>query len=216
MKKLLYIFSILFLASCSKEELNPYPCLDGNCNVGFWIDKTVQPDTYQDENGFWHIRHWGPNYFTIKGDIDQLNEEYVVNDVPLVETTFDSNYWFWINAVQFTIPLYNPFRDFADPQFSRPLPIGNKILKICNMTAHGIVSNLAGYAYHDKVCEDCPYSDRLMGTYSSNTYTPQQQFHLDRSMKGDTLEIYMKTVFNYDLGESEEIYRSLRIIIDNE
>ena len=66
------------------------------CNMVFWIDRVVSPDTYEDQNGYHHITYWGPNYFTVKGELDQLNDEYVINNVPLVDTIFDSNYWIWI------------------------------------------------------------------------------------------------------------------------
>ena len=39
MNRLLLILGLGFLlASCSKEEIAPYPCLDGNCNSDFEIN----------------------------------------------------------------------------------------------------------------------------------------------------------------------------------
>ena len=56
MMRLLIIGFGFLLASCSVEDnLNPYPCLDGDCNTFYTLDETVQPNAYQDQNGYWHI-----------------------------------------------------------------------------------------------------------------------------------------------------------------
>ena len=69
MLRLLFTIGIGFLlASCSKEEISPYPCLDGDCNALFFIDEQVQPNAYEDANGYWHIEFYGPKYFTIRGE----------------------------------------------------------------------------------------------------------------------------------------------------
>lgn len=200
--------------NCEKEELDPYPCVDGMCNSGFWVDRAVQPDAYEDGNGYWHIKHWGPNYFTIKGELDEMHEEYVVNDIPLVETRFDSDYWIWVEEITFTIPLYSPFGAFYDPQFTTPVAIGDTSISMCFMPEIAEPFNIAGYSYSEKVCGDCPYSELIMGTYSKNTYSPQQQFYLDSRMRGDTLNVYMRARYNYDLGESEEQDHIIKIIVD--
>ena len=200
--------------NCEKEELNPYPCVDGMCNSGFWVDQTVQPDAYEDQNGYWHIKHWGPNYFTIKGELDEMNEEYIVNDVPLTETRFDTDYWIWDMDITFTIPRYSPFGQFSDPQFTTPIPVANQTTSICFLAEIAEPYNLAGYTYNEKACSDCPYAERMMGTYSANTYRPQQQFHLDKRMKGDTIQVYMKVRYNYDLGDTEEQEHTIKIIVD--
>ena len=214
MNKLYIISSLFFLASCSKEEL-PLEgvCITGDCQAEWVIDTQNQPNAYKDDMNYWHVEA-SNKYFTIKGELDEIYEEYEVNGIPLVETTFDSDTWIWIEDITFKIPLYNPFREFFDEQFTRPLPIGERILKVCNLIQAGTVYNLAGYTFNEKWCGDCPYSGRVMGTYSSNTLNPQQSIHIDNRIKGDTIEVYMKTKFNYDLGDSEDVYRSLRIIIE--
>ena len=47
-------------------------------------------------------------------DLDDLNDEYVVNGVPLVDTIFDSNYWIWIDNLTFTVPVYSVFSWFYE------------------------------------------------------------------------------------------------------
>ena len=210
------IVLLVLLSSCSKDwdELDAYPCQDGNCNVEFWIDELVQPDVYEDENGYYHIKHWGPNYFTIKGKVDKLNEQYEINGVPLVEVRYDSDYWIWVEDIKFTVSRYSPFGLYTDSQFQVAIPIANQTLSICYAAKFYEVLNIAGYSYTDKMCDDCPYSERLMGTYSKNNYNPQQQYYLDSSMKNDTLQVYMRTTFNYDLGETEDIDKVIKIIVD--
>ena len=43
---------------------------------------------------------------------------------------------------------------------------------------------------------------------------PRQQFYLDNEMVGDTLQVFMKTTFNIDLGDSQIIEESFKIIVN--
>lgn len=213
MRYKLLVFLSLLITSCVKEDILEDVCITGECQAEWVIDTTLQENAYKDDMNYWHVEA-SKGYFTIKGELDEIYEDYKVNDVPLVETSFDSNKWIWIEGWVFEIPLYNPFREYFDPQFTRPLTIGEMVLKVCNMIQGGEVYNLAGYTFNDKWCGDCPYSGRVMGTYSSNTLSPQQNIYVDNRVKGDTIEFYMKTKFNYDLGNSEEVYKSLRVIVE--
>lgn len=214
MKYRLLVLALAIFTSCAKEEILEDVCITGDCDSTFFIDPLVQPDSYQDENGYYHIEYWGPNYFTIKGELDQLDDNKTVNGVPLTETVFDSNYWIWIEDLRFEVPLYSPFASFADDQFFVPIPVATMMLKMCNLYQDGTVYNIAGYTYNDRVCGDCHPEGYSMGTYSKNTYKPQQQFYLDQKMVGDTISIYVKTKFNYDLGNSEEVSKEFKIIVD--
>ena len=84
MNKAIYIFFLFIFFSCSTEEETSicYPL--EQCSAQFWIDPLVSPGVYEDENGYWHIEHQGYNYFTIKGELDELHPDYVINDVPLI------------------------------------------------------------------------------------------------------------------------------------
>ena len=53
----------------------------------------------------------------------------------------------------------------------------------------------------------------MLGTRSKYTYNPRQQFYLDNEMVGDTLQVFMKTIFNTDLGNREEVENNFKIII---
>ena len=203
------------LASCSKEEILPSSaCLDGNCDAYWEIDSLVSPGVYQDENGYWHITHQGYNYFTIKGKLDELDPHYVVNGVPLVETTFDSNYWIWIQNFQFTVPLYSVLSYFTSGEYQNPIPVGNLTYTIEDMAQNHPPLNIAGYQIQKNQCLDCPYSPTLLGTYSKYTYEPQQQIFFDNEMVGDTATVMIETKFNSDIGVREVVEAEFKIIFE--
>ena len=215
MKKLI-IFSLVSLFwACSPEELiSPYPCLSGDCEAFFEIDPLVSPGVYQDNNGYWHIEHQGYNYFTIKGKLDELDPHYIINGVPLIETTFDSNYWIWIQNFQFTVPLYNVLSYFTSGEYQTPIPVGNLTYTIEDMAQNHPPLNIVGYQIQKNQCLDCPYSETLLGTYSKYTYEPQQQIFFDNEMVGDTLKIMTKTIFNNDIGPREIVENEFNIIVE--
>ena len=215
MKKLI-IFSLVSLFwACSPEELiSPYPCLSGDCEAFFEIDPLVSPGVYQDNNGYWHIEHQGYNYFTIKGKLDELDPHYIINGVPLIETTFDSNYWIWIQNFQFTVPLYNVLSYFTSGEYQTPIPVGNLTYTIEDMAQNHPPLNIVGYQIQKNQCLDCPYSETLLGTYSKYTYEPQQQIFFDNEMVGDTATIMIQTKFNSDIGVREIKEKEFKIIFE--
>jgi hypothetical protein len=207
---LILLGGLLFLTSCDKQDnIDFYPCKDGSCDSVFYVDS---PGSYQDNNGYWHVEYWGPKYFTIAGQLDELYEEYVVNNVPLVEVAYDSNYWVTFDDLSFTVPLYSPFG--LSSQYGTRIPVGDLTYSIGDIAKLMEPLNIAGYQITKNTCFDCPYSERLFATYSQYTYKPRQQFYLDNRMKGDTLSVYVKATFNTDLGWSEEMNHELKIIID--
>jgi hypothetical protein len=210
-KSFLLIISVVLLSSCEKDQgyYYPYPCADRDCDSIFYID---QVDAYLDENGYWHTEFFGPRYFTVAGKLDQLDDEYVVNEVPLVEVAYDSNYWVAFDDLSFTVPLYSPFG--LSSQYGSRIPVAEKTYNIGEIAQLMEPLNIAGYQITKNTCFDCPYSDRLFATYSQYTYKPRQQFYLDNRMVGDTLEVYVKATFNTDLGESVEMNHTLKVIID--
>ena len=201
---------LLLMSSCSKdEEPQFYPCKDGGCDSVFYIDS---PGSYIDNNGYWHVEFWGPKYFTVAGKLDELHPEYVVNDVPLVEVAYDSNYWVTLDNLTFTVPLYSPFG--LETQTGTRISVGNLTYDIGEIASLMEPLNIAGYQITKNTCFDCPYSERLFATYSQYTYKPRQQFYLDDRMKGDTLSVYAKATFNTDKGWREVRETELKIIID--
>jgi hypothetical protein len=205
LNRLLVLIGVGFLlTSCSKEEITPYPCLDGDCSINFEIDPLVSPDVYQDENGYWHIEHQGYNYFTIKGQLDELHNDYYVNGVPLVETIFDSNYWVWINSITFTVPLYSVLGFFTNGDFLNPIPIGNLVYTITDMAQNFPPLNIAGYSYNPDSEEN------VLGSFSKYNLEPRQQIFFDTQMVGDTASVFIKTIYPQNI----EIENQIKIIFE--
>ena len=216
MKNLLLLLFIPIVFTCSEEEINtpPYPCLNGNCSAFFEIDPLVSPGVFQDERGYWHIEHQGYNYFTIKGQLDELHPSYVINNVPLIETVFDSNYWVWIDGITFTVPLYSVLGFFTNGDYTNPIPVGSLTYTIENMAQNHPPLNIVGYQINPNQCLDCPYSETLIGTYSKYNYNPQQQIFFDTQMVGDTAKVLIETKFNIDVGERVSVQKEFNIIFD--
>ena len=215
MKKLIYILVISFFWACSPEEITkPYPCDSGDCGATFEIDPLVSPGVYQDSNGYWHIEYYGLNYFTIKGKLDTLNDEYIINGVPLTETTFDSDYWIAINSIRFTVPIYSVLSWFTGGDYNNPIPIGDIEYTLDELSQNHPPLNIAGYQIQKNFCWECPYAKTLLGTYSKYTYNPKQQIFLDNEMVGDTLKVMTKTIFNSDIGPREIVESEFNIIVE--
>ena len=222
MKSCPIIILFIFLISCDSSNqknldailANSYVCLDNSCQSNFEISKEVSPDHYIDDNGYSHIKFWGPKYFTVKGELSQLNDKYIINGVPLVETVFDSDYWIWLDSLTFVLPVYSIFSWYTDNEFQNPIPIGNNIITLDEMVSRLPPLNISGYSINENTCMDCPYSSTLFGTYSKYTYKPQHSFYLGPEMKGDTLKVFIKVIFNTDLGLTDENEHVLNIIVD--
>jgi len=196
MKKFIYITLISFLWACSPEELiKPYPCVDGDCNSFFQIDPQVSPGVYQDENGYWHIEYYGPKYFTIMGQLDELDEYYEVNGVPLVEVAYDSDYWIAFDSISFQVPIYSVLSWFSNGDWNNLIPIGNQTYTLTDIARIQPPLNIAGYQIQKNFCWECPYAPTLLGTYSKYNYNPRQQFYLNNTMVGDTLKVMTKVMF---------------------
>lgn len=205
---------IILLLSCSVEDPLPHPCLDGNCNVDYWIDPISSPSLYQDRNHYWHIKCCSDGYFTIMGELDELHPKYVLNKTPLVQAHYDSDYWIVLNSFSFKIPIYSVLSWFTDKSYKNPISVGDRVINLSDPNSIHSPLNIAGYQINKRFCWDCPYAETLLGTYSRYTYNPSQLFTLDRQMVGDTLMVMVKTTFNTDLGPREIVEKKFDIIID--
>lgn len=204
----------IFFGCTTDMPEKPYPCLDGNCNGEYWIKEDSQPNAYMDDNGYWHVYHMGVNYFSIKGNLDKLNEQYVINGVPLIEVAFDSDYWVWFNNIQFTVPVYSFLGYFTSGDFEDPISIGNISYTLEDMANIQPPLNIVGYSINKNQCMDCPYSNTLLGTYSKYNYKPQQNIFFDNEMVGDTAKVIIKTIWNSDVGPRVEKEHIMNIVFD--
>ena len=220
-KKLLVVLGVIIFASCEKPEDEVWyssPCVGGECFTSFFIDKNIQPNAYIDDNGYWHIEYYGPNYFTVGVGFTQIKDEYLINDVYPTEAAFDSNYWVAFDDMKFTIPVYSPFGLYN--QVGSPIPIGDYTYDISDIASQMEPLNIAGYQITKKTCFDCPYSDRLFATYAKYGRDLQQQMYLDKRMVGDTLEVYVKATYNteglVERGDQVLQQETLKIIVNDE
>ena len=213
----------MFFISCNninEDNLDDFisetsPCLSSPCSSTFEISKEVTPDLYIDENGYNHIQFWGPKYFTVKGELSKLKEKYVINGVPLTETVFDSDYWIWLDNLTFVLPVYSIFSWYTDNEFQNPIPVGTITITLDEMVNRLPPMNISGYSINPNTCMDCPYTSTLFGTYSKYNYKPQHSFYLGPEMKGDTLQVFIKVIFNSDSGVREENEHIIKVVVDN-
>ena len=214
MNRSLFTLGIGFLLDvCSQDEIAPYPCLDGDCNALFFIDEQVQPNAYEDANGYWHIEFYGPKYFTIRGELSELADHYVINGVPLIETQYDSDYWVAFDSIQFTVPMYSVLSWFSNGDWNNLIPVGDNTYTLTDIAQIQPPLNIAGYQISRYFDFTHPAAITMLGTYSKYNYNPRQQFYLDNEMVGDTLQVFTKTLFNNDIGERIERENSFKIIV---
>jgi hypothetical protein len=214
MKKLI-LTGFIFLFACSKGEYpEAYPCKDGYCQSIFGVDNQVNPESYLDNNGFWHVKFNGIKYFTVEGKLDELYEDYIINKIPLVEVAYDTDYWVWINNLTFKVPIYSLFGLFSDQNYNTPIPVGNLQYTIKDMAKNHPPLNIAGYQITPNTCMDCPYTPTLFNTYSKYTYNPRHMFLFLPEMKGDTVNVFIEARFG--VGEVREVKENhhLKIILE--
>ena len=208
---ILMVIAILLAPSCTKEPTLPSPC-DGNCDSYFEViykntQIFISPDNY------YYIDWDGLDYFQITGSLTPLNDRYVINEVPLIETRFDTDYWVVFDSIMFQTPMYSYLGWFNSNTLNTPIPFGNYTYTMNDLISLHPPLNVAGYQIPRNLCMECPYSPTLVGSYSKYNYTPTQNFLLDDEMVGDTINVFIETIFNSDVGEREIVEKELNIII---
>lgn len=214
-KKIIFL-SLIILTSCNVDEENKYPCPDGNCDAEFVIDIQQNPGSFKDANGIWHIKHSGLNYFRVKGDTDELVSDYIVNNVPLIETGYDSNYFYVPGQITWTYPVYSYLGLYINNNLSQPIPVGTQTVTLPQLVNDTSVSNLAGYEINRYFNFNHPAAKTMLQTYSKYTYTPTQQMPFFPDMIGDSAEIYIRVLWNSDFGGErvEKVYQLIVIFED--
>jgi hypothetical protein len=206
---LVFLLGISFI-SCSPEDIgNDCPCVDGNCDATFYVDVVQNPGSYQDAQGVWHVKWSGLHYFRIKGQADQLNSEHVVNGVPLIETGYDSNFFYTPTGITWTYPLYSYLGVFSNNNLTNPIPVGSGTYTLPQIVGDTSVSNLAGYQISRYFNFNHPAAKTMLQTYSKYTYNPVQQMPFHQGMIGKTADIYIRVLFNSDFSGAtqERVYK---------
>jgi hypothetical protein len=213
MKKILIVLSlVLVLFSCKKERIYPQPC-NGDCDASFEVIYKNLPIP-KSSDGYYRIKWDGLNYFQVKGELSTLNEQYVINKVPLIETRYDSDYWILIDTLRFTTPMYSYLGWFNDRGYNNPISIGNFTGSMVDISKSHSPLNIVGYSIPKYFCFECAYAPTLIGTHSKYTYKPKQNIVLDNEMVGDTITIFTQTLFNSDIGEREIVEKNFKIIVE--
>lgn len=215
MKKLLLLLGVFLLISCETTPPKPYPCLDGSCDAEFIIDTIVSPGSYFDStDGYWRVKFNGLGYFTIQGNLDELDPYYVVNKVPLIETQFDSDYWVIFDTLQWTSPMYSVLSWFSNAAYTQPISVGSITYTLEQIADLHPPLNIVGYQIPKHFCWECPYAETILASYSKYNYMPRQQVFLDNEMVGDTASIFTKVLFNNDSGLREIRESEIKVIFE--
>ena len=213
LKNLFVLVVLVLLASCSTPDIEPNVCLNGNCGAEFRIDTLGHPGTYQDGQGVWHIKHAGLNYFTVKGNVNELDPHYVINGIPLVSVGFDSNFFYTPGNVVWTYPVYSYLGLWSSNQMNTPIPIGTQTYTFPQLIGQTNIMNLTGYTIqrNPNVNVNHPAYKTYFATYSKYTYRPQQSMTFFPDFIGRTATIYIEVT----LGENKEtITKELKIVFE--
>ena len=213
MKNILKVFILFLLYSCSTNILKQDVCLNGNCYGDFYVDTIGHPGTYQDSQGVWHIKHAGLNYFTIKGNLSHLDPYYIINGVPLVETAYDSNFFYVIGNVIWTYPIYSYLGLWSSNQMNTPIPYGTGTYTFPQLIQQTSIENLAGYEiqHNPNVNINHPAYPTYFSTYSRYTYKPQQNMVFFPDFIGKTASIYIEITFGED---KVKIDKEIKVIFE--
>ena len=194
------ILSLIFAPSCTKQEtIHPTAC-NGNCDTYYTIiyeNQEILPNI----NGDYEISWNGLNYFQVRGTLTELNPEYCNSDgVPFIQANFDSDYWVIFDNLFFQTPQYSYLGWFNNSSLTTPIPIGSYTYTMNDLINLHPPYNIAGYQIPKHFCTECPYAPTIVGTHSKYNYHPTQNFLLDNEMIGDTINIFIETIFNTEGG----------------
>jgi hypothetical protein len=194
-----FVFYLLvILSSCTKQTIHQSPC-NGNCDGNYEVIYQGIPIS-PNSNGYYEIDWNGLNYFQIEGNLTPLNDQYVINGVPLIEANFDSDYWVVFDTLRFQTPMYSYLGWFNDNTLNTPIPFGSYVYTINDLIDLHPPTNIAGYQIPKHFCTECPYAETILGSHSKYNYRPKQNFLVDDEMIGDTINIFIETVFNTEGG----------------
>ena len=194
---------LMFTPSCKKlNQPQIAVCKTGDCETQFIVIYQNQ-EIYPNGNGDYEIEWDGLNYFQVKGQASELKYEYCNADgIPFIETKFDSDYWVVMQNIYFTTPMYSFLGWFNDQGLNTPIPIGQYTYTMNDLIDLHPPLNVVGYQIPKNFCTECPYAPTIIGTYSKYNYHPTQNILLDDEMIGDTINLFIETVFNTEGGPS--------------
>ena len=202
---------VLALSSCTKEVILQTPC-NGDCETSYEViykNNLISPNS----NGYYEVEWDFLNYFQVSGYLTPLNDDYILNGVPLIEARFDSDYWVVLDSLTFQTPMYSYLGWFNSNTLNDPVSIGNYEITLIDMISLYPPLNVVGYQIPRYFDVDHPAAHTLLGTYSKYNYHPTQNIFLDNEMVGDTINIFIETQFNTDMGETEIVEDVIKVVV---
>ena len=98
----------------------------------------------------------------------------------------------------------NLFECNTNGDFLNPIPVGNLVYTITDMTQNFPPLNIAGYSYNPDSEEN------VLGSFSKYNLEPRQQIFFDTQMGGDTASVFIKTIYPQNI----EIENQIKIIFE--
>ena len=197
------VLMVIILALCSScykhSRVFTKLCPTGDCEAVYDVVYKNQP-ILPNANGHYEIEWDGLNYFQLKGQLSELHPDYTINKIPSIDCRFDSDYWVLFDTIRFSTPMYSYLGWFNTTAMNRPISMGNHTYTMADLIDLHPPYNIAGYQVPKHFCYDCPYAPTIVGTHSRYTYYPTQNFLLDDEMIGDTINMFIETVFNTEGG----------------
>ena len=198
------------MCSCTAEDdpLGEGACMLGDCSVTMKPDPANQPDAYQDSNGYWHIKYYGANYFSIKASYSPLKNRYMVGGVPTIYAYWDTSYWYRIaGEVLMWASSYTPFGDFTN-NWTYAIANNTYQISIENISEIDEIMNISGQYMRNGILgpdiKTKPYT-KLYTKFVASLFP---------EMVGDTITIWNESHFAYDSDQKVEILSEIKVIVE--
>ena len=166
----------------------------------------------QNQNGIWEIEYAGLNYFQVSGRLTELMKDTLLTEF-LYLKHFDSDYWVLFDTLRFQFPMYSYLGWFSDQSMNTPISIGPYTYTMVNLIDLHPPLNIVGYQIPKYFCWECPYAPTIVGVHSKYNYRPTCNVLLDDEMIGDTINLFVETIFNTDLGLRDSVKDNFKIVI---
>jgi hypothetical protein len=89
---------------------------------------------------------------------------------------------------------------FNSSSLNTPIPFGNHTYTMNDLINLHPPLNIVGYQIPKYFCTECPYAPTIIGVHSKYNYNPTQNILLDNEMVGDTINLFIETIFNTEQG----------------
>lgn len=193
MKKVWIFLLITGLFGCYKEAIAP-PC-KGGC------DAFLSLKYPRDVNGYYHIKLIDSySYFPIYVEATDILPEFQYNGVSAIEAWFDTNtYWEIQDSLMVVIPLYRGFGGIkSSPYWSgTPLAVGHKsvyLSQFAGMLVPIIQLDVRSYFSPYEANNNTGYISEYKPK-DGNLWTKKEIGPIPLSIKGDTVQIYVKVIW---------------------